>query len=88
MVTLAELQVRTLGPTTVPSPLAQYVGGRATNEYYVGEDDRILFDDTIDDGAAITPAPTTLPPPANSAITASRCCSYSSRLTTPQHVQE
>ncbi|GAA0198630.1 MULTISPECIES: ATP-dependent 6-phosphofructokinase [unclassified Aeromicrobium] len=47
MVTLAELQVRTLGPTTVPSPLAQYVGGRATNEYYVGEDDRILFDDTI-----------------------------------------
>lgn len=48
MVTLADLQVRTLGPCTVPSPLAQYVGGRATNEYYVGEDDRILFDDTIE----------------------------------------
>lgn len=48
MVTLAELQVRTLGPATHPSPLAQYVGGRATNEYYVGEDDRILFDDTIE----------------------------------------
>ncbi len=48
MVTLAELQVRTLGPCTVPSPLAQYVGARATNEYYVGEDDRILFDDTVE----------------------------------------
>ncbi|GAA2072962.1 ATP-dependent 6-phosphofructokinase [Aeromicrobium halocynthiae] len=48
MVTLAELQVRTLGPARHPSPLAQYVGGRATNEYYVGEDDRILFDDTIE----------------------------------------
>ena len=48
MVTLAELQVRTLGPSTVPSPLAHYVGGRATNQYYVGEDDRILFDDTVD----------------------------------------
>ena len=48
MVTLADLQVRTLGPCTVPSPLAQYVGTRATNEYYVGEEDRILFDDTIE----------------------------------------
>lgn len=48
MVTLADLQVRTLGPCTVPSPLSQYVGGRATNEYYVGEDDRILFDDTVE----------------------------------------
>ncbi len=48
MVSLADLQVRTLGPCTVPSPLAHYVGGRATNEYFVGEEDRILYDDTID----------------------------------------
>lgn len=47
MVTLADLQVTTLGEPTIPSPLAEYVGGRATNEYYVGEDDRVLFDDTI-----------------------------------------
>ena len=44
MVTLADLQVRSLGPCTVPSPLSHYVGGRATNEYYVGEDDRVLFE--------------------------------------------
>ena len=48
MVTLADLQVTRLGDCTVPSPLASYVGGRATNQYYVGEDDRILFDDTIE----------------------------------------
>ncbi|RYJ03942.1 MAG: ATP-dependent 6-phosphofructokinase, partial [Actinomycetales bacterium] len=48
MVTLADLQVARLGACTVPSPLASYVGGRATNQYYVGEDDRILFDDTVE----------------------------------------
>lgn len=48
MVTLADLQVTRLGECTVPSPLASYVGGRATNQYYVGEDDRILFDDTVE----------------------------------------
>lgn len=47
MVTLADLTVRTVGPCTRPSPLAGYVGGRTTNEYYVGEDDRILLDDTL-----------------------------------------
>ena len=29
-------------------PLAKYVGGRRTNEHYVDEDDRVLFDDTIE----------------------------------------
>lgn len=48
MVTLTDLQVRTLGEATLPSPLAPYVQGRATNEYYVGETDRILFDDTVE----------------------------------------
>ncbi|KQY56018.1 diphosphate--fructose-6-phosphate 1-phosphotransferase [Aeromicrobium sp. Root495] len=48
MVTLDDLQVSTLGPCTVRSPLARYVGGRETNEYYVGETDRILYDDTVE----------------------------------------
>ncbi|MFT4299733.1 MAG: ATP-dependent 6-phosphofructokinase [Aeromicrobium sp.] len=48
MVTLADLQVTRLGPCAVDSPLASYVGTRATNEYYVGEDDRVLFDDTVE----------------------------------------
>ncbi len=47
MVTLQDLQVSTLGEPTLPSPLAPYIAGRATNEYYVGETDRILFDDTV-----------------------------------------
>jgi 6-phosphofructokinase 1 len=48
VVTLNDLQVATLGACTVDSPLAKYVSGRATNEYYVGEQDRILFDDTLE----------------------------------------
>ncbi|AXT86550.1 diphosphate--fructose-6-phosphate 1-phosphotransferase [Aeromicrobium sp. A1-2] len=48
MVTLDDLQVRSLGASTLDSPLAMYVGGRETNEYYVGEDDRILYDDTLE----------------------------------------
>ena len=44
---LADLQVRTLGPCAYPSPLAMYVAGRETNEYYVGETDRVLYDDTV-----------------------------------------
>ncbi|MET0767704.1 MAG: ATP-dependent 6-phosphofructokinase [Aeromicrobium sp.] len=48
MVTLDDLQVRSLGASTHDSPLALYVGGRETNEYYVGETDRILYDDTIE----------------------------------------
>ena len=41
MVSIEELQVSTLGPSTIASPLAMYVEGRRTNEYYVGEEDRI-----------------------------------------------
>lgn len=48
MVTLAELQVRSLGKCRFDSPLASYVAERATNDYYVGEHDRILFDDTLE----------------------------------------
>ncbi|MET1038378.1 MAG: ATP-dependent 6-phosphofructokinase, partial [Aeromicrobium sp.] len=62
MVTLADLQVRSLGSSTIDSPLAMYVGERETNEYYVGETDRILYDDTIElitaRGVAIEDLPT------------------------------
>ena len=47
MVTLADLQVRRLGECRHESSLAKYVGGRRTNEHYVEESDRVLFDDTI-----------------------------------------
>ncbi|MGK2875230.1 MAG: ATP-dependent 6-phosphofructokinase [Nocardioides sp.] len=46
MVTLADLQVSTVGEATRVSPLASYVEGRATNQYYVAESDRVLLDDT------------------------------------------
>ncbi|MDT9594275.1 ATP-dependent 6-phosphofructokinase [Nocardioides zeae] len=46
MVTLADLQVATLGEPRLDSPLASYVEGRSTNQYYVAEGDRILMDDT------------------------------------------
>ena len=40
--------VTTLGEPRHDSPLAGYVAGRITNEHYVDEDDRVLYDDTID----------------------------------------
>ncbi|WP_370616723.1 ATP-dependent 6-phosphofructokinase [Mumia sp. Pv 4-285] len=48
MTTLADLQVATLGPCQYDSPLSSYVAGRQTNEYYVSETDRVLYDDTVD----------------------------------------
>ncbi|MEJ7634899.1 ATP-dependent 6-phosphofructokinase [Aeromicrobium sp.] len=48
MVTFSDLQVRSLGECDIDSPLALYVEGRTTNEYYVGETDRILYDDTLE----------------------------------------
>jgi 6-phosphofructokinase 1 len=48
VVTLDDLQVRTLGPSTIDSPLAHYVQNRETNEHFVAETDRILYDDTLD----------------------------------------
>jgi 6-phosphofructokinase 1 len=45
---LADLMVTTLGEPRHDSPLAGYVAGRETNEHYVDEDDRVLYDDTID----------------------------------------
>lgn len=48
MVTLDDLQVRTLGTPLIDSPLSMYVGDRETNQHYVAETDRILYDDTLD----------------------------------------
>lgn len=48
MITLADLQVKTLGECRFDSPLANYVAGRASNRYFVAETDRVLLDDTID----------------------------------------
>ncbi|QNK81796.1 ATP-dependent 6-phosphofructokinase [Nakamurella sp. PAMC28650] len=42
-----DLKVSNLGECRFDSPLAKYIGGRRTNEHYVDEDDRVLFDDTI-----------------------------------------
>jgi 6-phosphofructokinase 1 len=47
MVTLADLQVRQLGECRHASPLGKYVAARVTNDHYVDEDDRVLFDDTL-----------------------------------------
>jgi 6-phosphofructokinase 1 len=47
MVRLEDLQVRQLGECRHESALAKYVGGRRTNDHYVEESDRVLFDDTI-----------------------------------------
>ena len=48
MTTLSELQVPRLGECRFDSPLGKYVAGRRTNEHYVDEDDRVLFDDTVE----------------------------------------
>ena len=45
---LAELQVPRLGECRFESPLRKYLAGRRTNEHYVDEDDRVLFDDTVE----------------------------------------
>lgn len=47
VVTLDDLQVRTLGECTIHSPLAEYVGGRTTTQNYVSQTDRVMFDDTM-----------------------------------------
>lgn len=46
-ITLSDLLVSRLGECRHDSPLAKYVAGRRTNEHYVDEQDRVLFDDTV-----------------------------------------
>jgi 6-phosphofructokinase 1 len=61
MTTLADLMVASLGEPRHDSPLAGYVGDRATNEHYVEEDDRVVFADTVSGLAATTLLPHELP---------------------------
>ncbi len=48
MITRADLEVKNLGECAFDSPLAGYIGARATNQYFVADTDRVLLDDTID----------------------------------------
>lgn len=47
MTTLDQLLIPQLGECLYESPLAKYISGRRTNEHYVEEGDRVLFDDTL-----------------------------------------
>jgi 6-phosphofructokinase 1 len=47
VIDLDELQVKTLGECVRPSPLAEFIADRESNEFYVRDGDRVLFDDTI-----------------------------------------
>ena len=41
-----DLSIPTLGPCNVTSPMQSLLEGRQTSQHYVGEHDRVLFDDT------------------------------------------
>jgi 6-phosphofructokinase 1 len=47
MVDHADLEVRTLGPCRIDSPLAPRLMGRETTEHSLVEEDRVLFDDSV-----------------------------------------
>ncbi|MFM8892593.1 MAG: ATP-dependent 6-phosphofructokinase, partial [Planctomycetia bacterium] len=47
MASAADLLVKTLGVCRIDSPLRSRVESRRTTEHYVGEDDRVLFHDTV-----------------------------------------
>ena len=47
MAELADLMVTSLGEPRFESPLADFVADRRSNEHYVEENDRVLFDDTM-----------------------------------------
>src|ERR1700712_5886525 len=46
-ISMTTLAVPHLGECLHDSPLAKYIAGRRTNEHYVDEQDRVLFDDTV-----------------------------------------
>ncbi len=48
----ADLAVKSLGPCRIDSPLKPLVESRRTGPHYVGEDDRVLFHDTLHLAAA------------------------------------
>ena len=61
MTTDADLVVKTLGPCRIDSPLRPLLENRRTTVHYVGEDDRVLFHDTVslarDSGCTIDSLP-------------------------------
>jgi 6-phosphofructokinase 1 len=42
-----DLDIRTLGPARIASPLAELLDNSRTSEHYVDENDRVLLDDTL-----------------------------------------
>ena len=42
-----DMEVRTLGPARITSPMEPLLSARPTTEHYVAEDDRVLLDDTV-----------------------------------------
>lgn len=52
MVEHTDLEVRTLGPCRVESPLAPRLRARETTQHVVVEEDRVLFDDTVNTAGA------------------------------------
>ncbi|HEY3736102.1 MAG TPA: ATP-dependent 6-phosphofructokinase [Jatrophihabitans sp.] len=46
-ITPADLEIRSLGPQTIASPIARLLHGRASSIHYVHESDRVLLDDTL-----------------------------------------
>lgn len=51
-ITAADLEIETLGPPSVLSPLASGQVQRRSSLHWVDRDDRVLFDDTVATGAA------------------------------------
>lgn len=46
-----DLSIKALGSARIESPLAALLDARQTIEHYVDEDDRVLLDDTLKQGA-------------------------------------
>ncbi len=44
---IPDMDVRTLGPARITSPMEPLLDARRTSEHYVAEDDRVLLDDTV-----------------------------------------
>ena len=49
-ITPADLRIRRIGEPAILSPMAGLVQGRVSSPHYVHESDRVLLDDTVDEG--------------------------------------
>jgi len=59
--TTADLEIASLGPCRIDSPLKSWIESRQTTEHYVGESDRVLFPDTLGQVVAAGLSPAELP---------------------------